>query len=92
MGPKRQGALGSSAINRRRMGGVGTDDKGYVVSLLRLAWVQSGTLPAELGDLTYLRTLDIRGSLEGGIPKELGNLSHLSTLIINGSTGQQHPQ
>ena len=80
--------------------GVGTDDKGYVVSLsLRHDHEIKGTLPAELGDLTYLRTLDIRasggfspsrydeGSLEGGIPKELGNLSHLSSLIINGLDG-----
>ena len=66
--------------------GVGTDDKGYVVSL-SLRHEIKGILPAELGDLTYLRTLDIRGSLEGGIPKELGNLSHLSTLIINGLDG-----
>jgi Leucine-rich repeat (LRR) protein len=74
--------------------GVGTDDKGYVVSL-SLRHEIKGTLPAELGDLTYLRTLDIRGSggrfdrgsLEGGIPKELGNLSHLSILIINGLDG-----
>ena len=83
--------------------GVGTDDKGYVVSLSlgygSLGRGFKGTLPAELGDLTYLRTLDIRasggfspsrydeGSLEGGIPKELGNLSHLSSLIINGLDG-----
>ena len=66
--------------------GVGTDDKGYVVSL-SLGHGFKGTLPAELGDLTYLRTLDISGSLEGGIPKELGNLSHLSILIINGLDG-----
>ena len=79
---------------------MGTDDKGYVVSLsLRHDHEIKGTLPAELGDLTYLRTLDIRasggfspsrydeGSLEGGIPKELGNLSHLSSLIINGLDG-----
>ena len=78
--------------------GVGTDDKGYVVSL-SLRHEIKGILPAELGDLTYLRTLDIRGSggvspsrylegsLEGGIPKELGNLSHLSILIINGLDG-----
>ena len=74
--------------------GVGTDDKGYVVSLSLRDKVK-GILPAELGDLTYLRTLDIRGSrgrlnrgsLEGGIPKELGNLSHLSILIINGLDG-----
>ena len=78
-----------------------TDDKGYVVSLSlgSLRHEIKGTLPAELGDLNYLRTLDIRGSggaspsrdfkgsLEGGIPKELGNLSHLSILIINGLDG-----
>ena len=75
-----------------------TDDKGYVVSL-SLRHEIKGILPAELGDLTYLQTLDIRGSggfspsrdfkgsLEGGIPKELGNLSHLSSLIINGLDG-----
>lgn len=66
--------------------GVWTDDKGYVVSLFLYGELK-GTLPPELGDFTYLRTLDInnhRGSLTGGIPKELGNLSHLSYLRITG--------
>ena len=70
--------------------GVGTDDKGYVISLF-LHGESTGTLPAELGDLTYLRALDIRagfgGSLTGGIPKEMGNLSHLSILAISGLDG-----
>lgn len=70
--------------------GVGVDDQGYVVSLV-LRPESKGTLPAELGDLTYLRTLDIHArlgvSLEGGIPQELGDLSHLILLRINGLDG-----
>ena len=70
--------------------GVGTDDRGYVISLF-LHGESTGTLPAELGDLTYLRALDIwplaGGSLTGGIPKEMGNLSHLSILAISGLDG-----
>ena len=65
--------------------GVETDDNGYVVGLI-LRQEFKGTLPAELGDLTYLRTLSLvnQGAsfLTGGIPKELGNLSHLTRLTI----------
>ena len=65
--------------------GVETDDNGYVVGLI-LRQEFKGTLPAELGDLTYLRTLSLvnQGAsfLTGGIPKELGNLSHLTRLTL----------
>ncbi len=65
-------------------GGVRTDDNGYVVSLV--LYEAEGTLPAELGDLMYLRTLAILspGGLTGGIPEELGNLPHLTVLQISG--------
>lgn len=65
-------------------GGVRTDDNGYVVSVT--LYNVEGTLPAELGDLVYLRTLYILSpnALTGGIPKELGNLAHLTYLIISG--------
>ena len=66
--------------------GVRTDDNGYVVGLF-LDQTLQGTLPAELGDLTYLRTLSLwpvheSSTLTGGIPQELGNLSHLINLTI----------
>ncbi len=65
-------------------GGVRTDDNGYVVSIT--LFEANGNLPAELGDLMYLRTLYILSpsALTGGIPKELGKLPHLTYLIIGG--------
>lgn len=65
-------------------GGVRTDDNGYVVSIT--LFEANGNLPAELGDLMYLRTLYILSpsALTGGIPKELGNLPHLTYLIVDG--------
>ena len=96
-GTEKTGSTGS-AINRWENGQVwGPTTKVTSSVCLYAEWDREikGILPAELGDLTYLRTLDIRGSggrfdrgsLEGGIPKELGNLSHLSILIINGLDG-----
>ena len=66
--------------------GVHTDNKGYVVGLdLRVEGLK-GTLPAEIEDLVYLRSLYIEvmedRRWEGEIPKELGNLAHLRDLWI----------
>ena len=44
----------------------------------------SGTIPPELGDLTYLEELDLGyNDLSGEIPPELGNLAHLEYLYLN---------
>ncbi len=43
----------------------------------------SGTIPSELGNLTNLRTLMLRGNqLTGSIPPELGNLANLEILWL----------
>ena len=55
------------------------------VSKLSLAWNRlSGTIPAELGDLTLLSYLDLYGNqLSGEIPTEIGNLSNLLWLDLH---------
>ena len=46
----------------------------------------SGPIPAELGNLTKLEVLDLRGNyLSGPIPPELGRLANLKTLDLSGS-------
>ena len=50
----------------------------------------SGTIPSELGDLSYLTTLSLHtNALTGPVPPTLGNLSNLTTLSLhtNGLTG-----
>lgn len=46
----------------------------------------SGTIPPELGNLTELKRLDLRGNqLSGSIPPELGTLTGLTELILWGN-------
>ena len=85
--------------------GVGTDGAGRVVSLdLSSKWDDEaqewirhglrGAVPAGLGALTKLRTLDLfYNSLSGPIPAELGNLTNLRTLELgyNDLTGPIPP-
>ena len=62
--------------------GVTTDENGRVIEL-RLGWNQlSGTVPAELGNLTALTYLSLGGDLSGTIPTELGNLTALTHLNL----------
>ena len=55
----------------------------------------TGIIPPELGELTGLRRLSLRGNfLTGQIPPELGNLSHLEVLNLSDSqlTGEIPPE
>ncbi|MCY4646870.1 MAG: Ig-like domain-containing protein [Gammaproteobacteria bacterium] len=78
--------------------GVDTGASGRVVGLnLRGRWDSdrreyvehglSGPIPAEIGNLASLRTLDLgRNSLTGPIPSELGNLQSLEQLDLAGNS------
>ena len=74
--------------------GVDTDDAGRVVGVEFLANTLSGPLPAELGNLSSLTTLTLRGNNLGPIPPELGNLTSLTTLDLVGNrlTGPIPPE
>ena len=74
--------------------GVEADEDGRVTGLRLGGWVETardfigngltGTLPAELGTLSRLRSLEIGGNpgLTGPIPAELGDLTNLEALIL----------
>ena len=64
--------------------GVSTDSDGCVTVLYVDNNNLSGTLPAELGDLTRLETLDLDGNrISGPIPTEIGNLTNLTVLSLD---------
>ena len=63
--------------------GVTVDGAGRVVSLDLSTNNLVGTLPIELGDISFLGNLNLAfNSLTGGIPKEIENLTNLNTLSI----------
>ena len=64
--------------------GVSTNSLGRVNDL-SLSWNRlSGTIPAEIGNLTFLSSLYLYvNQLSGSIPPELGNLSNLIYLELN---------
>ena len=74
--------------------GVEVDEHGRVSGLRLGGWVETagafvgngltGSLPAELGTLSRLRSLEISGNrgLSGPIPAELGDLTNLESLIL----------
>jgi hypothetical protein len=47
----------------------------------------TGTIPAELGNLTYLAALDLAdNSLDGAIPAELSMLGSMEQLYLDGNS------
>ena len=69
-----------------RWHGVITNRSGRVVELDLTENELNGTIPAALGNLTYLEALDLsKNQLKGNIPPELGNLANLEALILYGN-------
>ena len=63
--------------------GVITNSDGRVAELWLWGNKLRGSIPAELGDLTELQTLDLRSNqLTGTIPGELGELTNLESLVL----------
>ena len=63
--------------------GVTTDRNGRVVELDLSENELNGTIPSELGSLTYLEELNLsQNQLSGTIPLELGSLNNLTTLSL----------
>ena len=63
--------------------GVTTNSDGRVTELLLWGNQLTGSIPAELGDLTNLETLWLEENrLTGSIPAELGDLTNLETLVL----------
>jgi len=75
--------------------GVETDEQGRV-RVLRLysSASLSGSIPPEIGNLSHLTELSLRGtSLTGPLPPELGDLNNLTDLRLNGvSLGPLPPE
>ena len=65
--------------------GVNTDIDGRVTELNLSQNTMSGSIPAELGDLTYLQKLDLgfNDDLTGSIPADLGDLTNLQYLRLS---------
>ena len=64
--------------------GVSTNAQGRVDSLNLSDNLLRGTIPEELGSLTYLTYLDLRrNQLRGAIPSSLGNLTQLQILALH---------
>ncbi|MCY4510403.1 MAG: hypothetical protein OXG35_26120, partial [Acidobacteria bacterium] len=71
--------------------GVTTDTSGRVEALDLFRNNLTGSIPAELGDLTNLRRLELRlNDLTGQIPAELGRLANLYSLLLGGNTLTGH--
>ena len=64
--------------------GVTTDDRGRVIQLHLVEQLLNGQLPADLGDLTRLKWLNIarNPNLTGNIPPEMAQLTELEVLYL----------
>ena len=63
--------------------GVATDERGNVTQLLLRENNLAGLIPAEIGRLTDLRSLDLQSNeLAGDIPPEIGNLKLIDNLNL----------
>ena len=63
--------------------GVATDERGNVTQLLLSENNLAGLIPAEIGRLTELRSLDLQSNdLTGDIPPEIGNLKLIENLNL----------
>ena len=63
--------------------GVTTNAAGRVTGLALRVNYLDGSIPADLGDLTYLDTMNLaENSLNGPIPADLGDLTYLQTLNL----------
>ncbi len=81
---QRDGWLTDAPLNQWY--GVHTNSDGRVNNLLLQHNGLKGILPAELGNLVYLRRLNLYDNdLMGILPPEIGNLIRLQTLILNGN-------
>ena len=66
--------------------GVTADAHGVVTKIVLSNSGLSGSLPAALGNLTYLEEFDLsNNNLVGGIPKEVKNLNGLKKFYVNGN-------
>ncbi len=66
--------------------GVRTDDQGHVTRLYLSHRGLTGTIPAALGKLENLQTLDLaHNQLTGEIPEQLGQLKNLRELYLDGN-------
>ena len=64
--------------------GIACDQQGHVIQLSLTYNQLSGSLAAELGNLTYLEYLDVsRNTVTGNIPSELGHLDHIQKLFMS---------
>ena len=73
-----------SAMPLNQWHGVTTDVNGRVVSLDFLGNHLSGKIPAEMGNLTHLRTMSLHNNqISGEIPIELGNLTNSTILDLS---------
>lgn len=63
--------------------GINTNAEGYVNGIFLDQNNLSGSLPSDLGNLTYVSHIYLHGNqLTGSIPSELGNLSNLNFLLL----------
>lgn len=64
--------------------GISTNSTGTVRDIILEYNNLTGTIPPEIGNLTYLRQINVGGNrLTGSIPSEIGKLKHLERAIFN---------